>query len=52
MIKLAEAFRKFDKDGNKFHSPDEIYKTMNELGVQIIQDELEDLIKEIDQDND
>ncbi len=49
---LAEAFSNFDKDGNKFLSPEEIFQTMNELGVEITLKEVHELVKEIDENND
>ena len=49
---LIEAFKIFDKDGNGLISSDELLHVMITLGENTNMEEIEDLIKEVDLDED
>lgn len=46
---LFAAFQYFDKDGSGYITPDELQKACEEFGMEDVK--LEDMIKEVDQDN-
>ena len=46
---LFAAFQYFDKDGSGFITPDELQQACEEFGIEDVR--LEDMIKEVDQDN-
>ncbi|RWR80342.1 calcium-dependent protein kinase 10-like protein [Cinnamomum micranthum f. kanehirae] len=47
---LFAAFSYFDKDGSGYITPDELQQACEEFGIEDVQ--LEDMIREVDQDND
>ncbi|KAJ3669945.1 hypothetical protein LUZ60_010269 [Juncus effusus] len=47
---LFAAFQYFDKDGSGYITPDELQKACEEFGMEDVK--LEDMIREVDQDND
>ncbi|KAG9445242.1 hypothetical protein H6P81_016582 [Aristolochia fimbriata] len=47
---IYAAFQYFDKDGSGYITPDELQQACEEFGIKDIQ--LEDMIREVDQDND
>jgi Ca2+-binding EF-hand superfamily protein len=49
---LLEAFRVFDKDGSGTISVDELREVMKNLGENLTTEELEEMIKEADSNND
>ena len=49
---LKEAFRVFDKDGNGFISADELRHVMTNLGEQLSEEEVEQMIQEADSNGD
>ena len=49
---IAEAFRIFDIDGNGLISPSELQLVMNNLGEELSESELNELIKDADLDGD
>ena len=49
---IPETFRVFDKDGDGFLSADELKQVMGNNGEKLTDDEVEELIKEADIDND
>ena len=49
---LREAFTVFDKDGNGFISADELRHVMTNLGEKLTDDEINEMIKEADTNND
>jgi EF-hand domain pair/EF hand len=46
---LFAAFQYFDKDGSGYITPDELQKACEEFGMEDVK--LEDMIREVDQDN-
>ena len=49
---LLEAFKVFDRDGNGFITSHELRNIMNSLGEGLSPEEIEEMIKEADLDND
>ena len=49
---LLEAFKVFDRDGNGFITSHELRNIMNSLGENLSPEEIEEMIKEADLDND
>ncbi|XP_067126699.1 uncharacterized protein [Centruroides vittatus] len=49
---IIEAFRVFDKDGNGIIKADELRDAMLNLGEKLTPDEVEEMIREADPDND
>jgi calmodulin len=49
---LLEAFKVFDRDGNGFITSHELRNVMNSLGENLTPEEIEEMIKEADLDND
>lgn len=49
---IREAFRVFDKDGNGFISAAELRHIMTNLGEKLTDEEVDEMIKEADVDND
>ena len=49
---IREAFRVFDRDGNGYISAVELRHVMTNLGEKLTDDEVDELIREIDVDND
>ena len=49
---LIEAFKVFDRDGNGFITSHELRNIMNSLGEGLSPEEIEEMIKEADLDND
>ena len=49
---LREAFKVFDSDGNGFISATELRQVMHNLGENLSEAEVEDMIKEADYDGD
>ena len=49
---LLEAFKVFDRDGNGFITSHELRHIMNNLGEGLTPEEIEEMVKEADQDND
>ncbi|KAH9503904.1 putative N-acetyltransferase 8B [Bulinus truncatus] len=49
---IHQAFRVFDKDGNGYISAAELRQVMANLGEKLTDDELEEMIKEADNDGD
>jgi len=49
---MMEAFRLFDKDGNGHITADELRQAMQNLGEQMTEAEVEELIKEADENGD
>ena len=49
---LSYAFKVFDKDKNGYINAHELRATMNDLGEELTQEEIEEIIKEGDLDND
>ena len=49
---LLEAFKVFDRDGNGFITSHELRNIMNSLGENLTPEEIEEMIKEADLDND
>ena len=49
---LLEAFKVFDRDGNGFITSHELRHIMNNLGEGLTPEEIEEMIKEADLDND
>jgi Ca2+-binding EF-hand superfamily protein len=47
-----EAFQRIDQDGSGSLSPDELRQVMGDLGEDMNEQELEDMIKEADRDGD
>jgi Ca2+-binding EF-hand superfamily protein len=50
--KLLQVFKKFDKDGNGLLTADEIMNTMKSLGFEIRLEDVKELVKEMDENND
>ena len=51
-LKLMEAFKVFDKDGNGFISSVELRHVMTNLGEKLTDDEVDEMIREADVDGD
>jgi Ca2+-binding EF-hand superfamily protein len=49
---LLKVFKKFDQDGNGLISADEILSTMKSIGIEISDNDVKELIKEMDSNND
>ena len=49
---LREAFKVFDKDGNGVISADELRHVMTNLGEKLTDEEITEMIKEADTNND
>jgi calmodulin len=49
---LLEAFKVFDKDGNGFISAEELRHVMTNLGEKLTDEEVNEMIREADQDGD
>mmetsp|Transcript_33294 Transcript_33294/g.88393 ORF Transcript_33294/g.88393 Transcript_33294/m.88393 type:complete len:149 (+) Transcript_33294:72-518(+) len=49
---LIEAFKVFDRDGDGFISGDELRSSMDNLGEKLLNSEVEEMIKEADNDMD
>ena len=49
---IREAFRVFDKDNNGYITTDEMRFVMGHIGEKLTEDEIEEMIKEADQDED
>ena len=49
---IREAFRVFDRDGNGYISAVELRHVMTNLGEKLTDDEVDELIREIDVNND
>ena len=49
---LYNCFRVFDKDGDGYISPAELRHVMANLGEKLTEDEVEEMIREADQDGD
>ena len=49
---LLEAFKVFDRDGNGFITSHELRNIMNSLGENLSPEEIEEMVKEADQEND
>jgi Ca2+-binding EF-hand superfamily protein len=49
---LLQVFKKFDKDGNGLLTADEIMNTMKSLGIEISSQDVKELVKEMDENND
>ena len=49
---IGETFKVFDKDGNGFISADELRHVINNLGEKLTDDEVDELIREADIDDD
>ena len=49
---LREAFKIYDKDGNGLISADELRKVMANLGETLMEEQIEEMIKEADVDGD
>ncbi|XP_069131579.1 calmodulin-2-like [Argopecten irradians] len=49
---LREAFKVFDKDGNGFISAKELQYTMKNLGNELTEEEVDEMIQEADVNND
>ena len=49
---IREAFKVFDKDNNGFISPAELRHVMRNLGEEMTEDEVDEMIKEGDIDGD
>jgi len=49
---LIDAFKVFDKDGNGFISAVELRHVMTSLGEKLSDEEVDEMIKEADTDND
>ena len=49
---IREAFRVFDKDGNGFISAAELRQTMTEVGEKLTDEELDEMLREADTDED
>merc|ERR1712232_1141497 len=52
MDQRLEAFKAFDKDGNGYIDRDELLQTMANLGDQLTDEEIEEMIREADMDGD
>ena len=48
LLELAKAFNLFDRDGSGEISREELTNVMNELGIKLSQEELDDMLKMID----
>jgi calmodulin len=51
-IMLAEAFKVFDRDNNGFISAAELRHVMTSIGEKLTDDEVDEMIREADQDGD
>ncbi|XP_064652330.1 neo-calmodulin-like [Lineus longissimus] len=49
---MKEAFEVFDKNGDGYISPDELKSVLENLGEKFSDDEVEDMMREADTDND
>eukprot|EP00397_Hematodinium_sp_SG-2012_P038652 GEMP01042079.1.p1 GENE.GEMP01042079.1~~GEMP01042079.1.p1 ORF type:complete len:150 (+),score=48.42 GEMP01042079.1:82-531(+) len=49
---LVEAFKVFDLDGDGFISASELRKVMNNLGEKLTEQEIDEMIREVDNDGD
>ena len=50
IIEFREAFSLFDRDGDGTITTDELGTVMESLGLNSTQDELDDMIREVDED--